>query len=153
MLATGRRKLLKTIDQGRVVAAIREAERRTSGEVRVSVSPFFWGSVRRVAERAFERMGMTATKERNGILFFIVPARRRFTVLGDEGIHARVGQDFWEALAVVLSEHFRKGEFTEGLVRAIEGAGEKLAEHFPYDAASDVNELSDQIDFSHSRKK
>jgi len=153
MLAAGRRKLLKTIDQGRVVAAIREAERRTSGEVRVSVSPFFWGSVRRVAERAFERMGMTATKERNGILFFIVPARRRFTVLGDEGIHARVGQDFWEALAVALSEHFRKGEFTEGLVRAIEGAGEKLAEHFPYDAASDVNELSDEIDFSHSRKK
>jgi len=148
MLGAGRRKLLKTIDQERVLAAIREAERRTSGEVRVSVSPFFWGSVRRVAERAFNRMGMRATKDRNGILFFIVPARRRFTVLGDEGIHARVGQDFWEALAVVLSEHFRKGEFTKGLVKAIEAAGEKLAEHFPYDAAADVNELPDEIEFS-----
>jgi uncharacterized membrane protein len=112
------------------------------------VAPFFWGSVRRVAEKAFVRLGMTATKHRNGILFFIVPARRRFTVLGDEGIHARVGQDFWEALAVVLSEHFRKGEFTEGLVKAIEAAGEKLAEHFPYDALTDVNELPDEIEFS-----
>jgi uncharacterized membrane protein len=149
LLGAGRRKLLKTIDKERVLAAIREAERRTSGEVRVSVSPFFWGSVRRVAERAFDRMGMTATKDRNGILFFIVPARRRFTVLGDEGIHAGVGQDFWDGLAALLSEHFRKGEFTEGLVRAIEAAGRKLAEHFPYDTVSDVNELSDEIDFSH----
>jgi len=146
MLGAGRRKLLKTIDQERVIVAIREAERRTSGEVRVSVSPFFWGSVRRVAERAFARLGMSATRDRNGILFFIVPARRRFTVLGDEGIHARVGQDFWDALAALLSEHFQKGEFTEGLVRAIEAAGEKLAEHFPYDAATDANELSDEID-------
>ena len=148
MLGAGRRKLLKTIDQERVIVAIREAERRTSGEVRVSVSPFFWGSVRRVAERAFARLGMSATRDRNGILFFIVPARRRFTVLGDEGIHARVGQDFWDALAALLSEHFRKGEFTEGLVRAIEAAGEKLAEHFPYDALTDVNELPDKIEFS-----
>jgi uncharacterized membrane protein len=153
MLGVGRRKLLKTIDHERVLDAIREAEKRTSGEVRVSVSLFFWGSVRRVAERAFDRMGMTVTKDRNGILFFIVPARRRFTVLGDEGIHARVGQDFWEALAALLSEYFRKGEFTEGLVRAIEAAGEKLAEYFPYDAATDVNELPDEIDFSRSRKK
>ena len=153
MLGAGRRKLLKTIDQERVVAAIREAERRTSGEVRVSVSLFFWGSVRRVAERAFARLGMSATRDRNGILFFIVPARRRFTVLGDEGIHARVGQDFWDALAALLSEHFRKGEFTEGLVRAIEAAGEKLAEHFPYDAATDANELPDEIEFSSSIKK
>lgn len=153
MLGIGRRKLLKTIDQGRVLDAIREAEKRTSGEVRVSVSPFFWGSVRRVAERAFDRMGMTATKERNGILFFIVPARRRFTVLGDEGIHARVGQDYWESLVTLLADHFRKGEFTEGLVRAIKAAGVKLTEHFPYDAATDVNELPDEIDFAHSRKK
>jgi uncharacterized membrane protein len=100
-----------------------------------------------VAERAFVRMGMSRTKLRNGILFFIVPARRRFAVLGDEGIHAKVGQEFWDAVAGRLGEHFRKGEFTAGLVAAIGEAGEQLAAHFPYDPETDVNELPDDIDF------
>jgi uncharacterized membrane protein len=142
----GRRRLLRTIDLDRVLAAIREAERRTSGEIRVSVAPFFWGSVRRTAERAFVRLRMTGTRERNGILFFIVPSRRRFAVLGDVGIHAKVGQEFWDELAGLLSGSFRREEFTEGLVRAVAAAGEKLAAHFPYDAATDTNELPDDID-------
>ncbi len=147
MTLRSRRKLLKTIDVARVKKAIEEAERRTSGEIRVSVAPFFWGRVRRVAEKAFERLHMTATKDRNGILFFVVPSRRRFVILGDEGIHAQVGQDFWESLAALMSEHFRKGEFTEGLVRGIEEAGLKLAAHFPYNPETDVNELPDDVDF------
>ena len=142
-----RRKLLKVIDVERIKAAIAVAERSASGEVRVSVAPFFWGSVRRVAEKAFVRLGMTATKNRNGILFFIVPTRKKFAVLGDEGIHARVGQEFWDSLAGLLSGHFRKGEFTEGLIVAIEEAGRQLAAHFPCDPATDVNELPDDIDF------
>lgn len=147
MMSRGRRKLMKTIDGERVLAAIREAERRTSGEIRVSVARLFWGNVRGVAEKAFVRMKISGTRDRNGILFFIVPARRRFAVLGDSGIHAKVGQEFWDALAALLSESFRKGEFTEGLVRAIGAAGERLAEHFPYDRSADVNELPDAIDF------
>ncbi len=146
MFGRGRQALLKKIDSERVLGAIEAAERRTSGEIRVSVSRYFWGSVRKVAEKAFLRLGMAGTCERNGILFFIVPSRRAFVVLGDEGIHARVGQDFWESLAAALSGSFRKGDFTEGLVRAIETAGEKLAVHFPYDPATDRNELSDAID-------
>jgi uncharacterized membrane protein len=147
MSVNSRRKLMKKIDIDRVKAAIVAAERSTSGEVRVSVARFFWGSVRRAAEHAFVRMGMVKTKDRNGILFFVVPARKKFIVLGDEGIHAKVGQDFWESLAGLLSGHFRKGEFTEGLVAAIEEAGRKLAAHFPYDPTVDVNELADDIDF------
>ncbi len=81
------------IDEARVQKAIAEAERRTSGEIRVSVSRFFWGPVRPVAERAFHRLKMDATKDQNGILFFIVPSRRRFVVLGDVGIHAHAGQE------------------------------------------------------------
>jgi uncharacterized membrane protein len=152
MLRSGRRRLLKTIDRERVLAAIREAERRTSGEIRVSVAPFFWGNVRKVAERAFVRLKMGETRDRNGILFFIVPARRRFAVLGDSGIHAKVGQEFWDLVAGLLSESFRKKEYTEGIVRAIGAAGEKLAEHCPYDAASDINELPDDIDFAKPSK-
>lgn len=146
-----RGRLMKSVDAARVLAAIKEAERRTSGEIRVSVAPFFWGPVRRVAERAFDRLKMNRTKDRNGILFFIVPSRRRFVVLGDSGIHARVGQEFWDCVAGLMSGHFRKGEFTEGLVRGIEEAGRQLSAHFPCGLAADVNELPDEVDFGKSK--
>ena len=142
-----RKALLQAIDSRRVEEAIRQAERRTSGEIRVSVSRFFWGDVRRAAERAFARLGMAATRDRNGILFFVVPSRRRFVVLGDEGIHAKVGQEFWERIAAAVSEQFRERDFTLGLVHGIEAVGEQLAAHFPFDSTTDVNELSDAIDF------
>jgi hypothetical protein len=145
MSVNSRRKLMKTVEK--IKAAIAAAERATSGEIRVSVARFFWGNVRRAAEGVFARLGMTRTKDRNGVLFFIVPARKKFVVLGDEGIHAKVGQEFWDCLARLMSGHFRKGEFTEGLVAAIGEAGQQLAAFFPYDAAADVNELSDDIDF------
>jgi uncharacterized membrane protein len=142
-----RRRLLKRLDVERVRHAIKEAEKLTSGEIRVSVSRYFWGRVQPVAERAFRRLGMARTKQRNGVLFFIVPSRKRFVVLGDEGIHAKVGQEFWEKIAAAMTEYFRKGDFTDGLVRGIETAAEALAVHFPFDATTDVNELPDDIDF------
>ena len=147
-----RRKLLQQLDVERVRKAIADAERETSGEIRVSVSRFFWGRVRPAAERAFRRLGMTRTKDRNGILFFIVPSRRRFVVLGDEGIHAKVGQEFWDGIAAAMSEDFKKGDFTDGLVRGIKKAADGLAAHFPYDAATDVDEIPDNIDFGKGRR-
>lgn len=140
-----RRKLLQSIDAERVRRAIVAAERGTTGEIRVSVATFFWGSVRRNAERAFARLGMARTRERNGVLFFVVPSRRRFVVLGDEGIHARVGDDFWAAVSRALTADFRKSEFTEGLLRGIEEVGRRLAEHFPA-GAENPNELPDALD-------
>jgi uncharacterized membrane protein len=147
MIIRSKRKLLRFIDREKIREAIRLAELKTSGEIRVSVAHYFWGNIRKVAERAFRRLEMTKTAERNGILFFIVPSRHRFFVLGDEGIHAKVGQKFWDSVAAHMSERFHKGEFTEGLVRAIGEAGERLAAHFPYNAEGDVNELPDEIDF------
>lgn len=140
-------KLLRIIDDDRVRAAIVAAEKETSGEVRVSVSRFFYGSVRRAAERAFDRLKMRATKDRNGILFFVVPSRRRFVVVGDEGIHAQVGQEFWDGLVAAMSGDFRGGKFNEGLIRGIAECGRMLAQHFPYNAGTDVNELPDEIDY------
>lgn len=142
-----RRGLMHVVDAERVKAAIRAAETRTSGEIRVSVARFFWGRVRRAAERTFVRLGMTATEARNGILFFIVPSRRTFVVLGDVGIHAKVGQEFWETVAGAVSARFKKDDFTGGLVGGIEAVGEQLAAHFPYNAETDINELPDEIDF------
>ena len=142
-----REQLLQAIDTRRVHDAIENAERRTSGEIVVSVSPVFWGSVEKAAQRAFDRLGVANTKERNGVLFFIVPSRRRFVVLGDEGIHARGGDPLWNKVVGRMVDRFRAGDFTEGLVQGIAEVGEQLATHFPYDADNDVNELSDDIDF------
>jgi uncharacterized membrane protein len=142
-----RRKLLRIIDQERIHEAIRNAERRTSGEICVSVARFFWGNVQRAAERAFVRLGMTRTRDRNGVLFFVVPARRKFAVLGDSGIHERVGQEFWDRIAATISEKFREADFTEGLIRGIEQVGEQLSVHFPYNPATDQDELPDEVDF------
>jgi uncharacterized membrane protein len=142
-----RRRLLKSIDTCRVEQAIADAERQTSGEIRVSVAPFFWGDVRKAADLAFERLGMRQTAARNGVLFFIVPARRRFVVLGDEGIHAKVGTDFWEKVVAAVAAEFKKGDFTAGLVEGIATVGRELAAHFPYDPAVDKNELPNDVSF------
>jgi uncharacterized membrane protein len=148
MFAMTRRRLQKSIDIERIRQAIEAGEQRTSGEIRVSVAPWFWGNVERAAERAFRRLGMTQTARRNGVLFFLVPSRQTFVVRGDEGIHAHVGQAFWDDLVAAMSVYFRRGEFTQGLVFGIHAAGEKLAHHFPYDAARDVNELPDDVDLA-----
>jgi uncharacterized membrane protein len=146
-----RHQLLKSIDGDRIKAAIEQAEQQTSGEIVVSVAPFFWGNVEKAARRAFSRLGVTRTQARNGVLFFIVPSRRLFIVLGDQGIHEKVGQQFWDDVAAHLSEEFHEGHFTEGLVRGIAEVGNQLAAHFPYDRSTDINELSDNVDFEGHR--
>jgi uncharacterized membrane protein len=151
MAFISQRKLLEIINDDKVKAAIVAAERQTSGEIRVSVSRFFWGHVQRAAEKAFTRLGMRATRDRNGILFFVVPSRRRFAVIGDEGIHQKVGQDFWDKLVAAMADDFKLGKFNEGLVSGIEEAGRLLGVHFPFQGEKDVNELPDDID--HGSKK
>ncbi|HSQ36220.1 MAG TPA: TPM domain-containing protein [Candidatus Binatia bacterium] len=151
MALLSQRKLLVIIDDDRIRAAIAAAEQRTSGEIRVSVSRFFWGNVRRAADKAFTRLGMRATRDRNAILFFIVPSRRAFAIIGDEGIHRKVGQDFWNRLAAAMSKDFMNGKFNEGLLRGIEECGPLLAVHFPHQGEKDVNELSDDIDYGNKK--
>ena len=142
-----RRKLLRLIDSEAIKRAIADAERLTSGEIVVSISPLFWGDVEKAAQKAFVRLRIAETREHNGVLLFVVPSRRKFVVLGDSGIHAKVGQEFWDRVAGQLSRHFRNGDFTEGLLHAIEDIGVQLAVHFPFNAATDVDELSDDVDF------
>jgi len=140
-------RLKKAIDAERVQKAIEQAERNTSGEVRVCVARFFWGSIDRAAHRAFARLGMDATAARNGVLFFVVPSRKRFMVLGDEGIHAKVGPEFWTRVAAAVGDHFRGGDFTEGLVGGIETVGKELGAHFPFDPETDRDELPNTVDY------
>jgi len=136
----------RQVDEGQVVAAIQQAEARTSGQIRVSVAPFFWGDVPRAARKAFTRLGMDQTRDRNGVLIFVVPSRKRFAVLGDQGIHEQVADTFWEQVATAMASHFRQGGFTEGLVEGIQVVGDRLAEHFPHEDSA-ANELPDAIDY------
>jgi uncharacterized membrane protein len=133
------------LDSDRIVAAIAEAERKSSGEIRVHVTRRKPENLEERAKKRFELLGMTRTAERNGVLFYIAPSARRFQVLGDTGIHERCGSDFWKEVAAEMEESFRRGEFTGGIVRGVAKVGDVLARHFPRSAA-DKDELPNVID-------
>ncbi len=140
------KEFLAALDQKRIVDAIRAAEMRTSGEIRVHIQPkATGGEIRAIAERTFERLGMTKTALRNGVLLFIACEEQRFVILGDSGIDEKVPPGFWDNIAAKLTIRFKNGEFTEGIVEAILAAGEHLSSYFPR-SADDVNELPDEID-------
>lgn len=128
-----------------LVAAIRAAEQKTSGEVRVFISHKNVADAVAAAQAEFERLGMTRTRQRNGVLIFVAPSARKFAVIGDTAVHERCGAEFWRVLAAEMSGHFQRGEFTSGIQHGIAKAGELLAGHFPRQA-DDRNELSDQVE-------
>lgn len=136
---------LGRLDHDRIVAAIRDAEGRSSGEVRVYVQRGeLEGDAFDHARKKFAKLGMQATRERNGILIFVAPRARKFAVIGDEGIHRKCGDEFWQQLVERMRVHFQNENFTDALVEAIEEAGKLLARHFPKGAAPS-NELPDEI--------
>lgn len=139
------KEFLEKLDQERVVQAIRDAEQKTSGEIRVHVLPKGGADIRKFAERTFERLGMTKTALRNGVLLFIATEEQRFVILGDKGIDEKVPSGFWDEISAKLTIRFKNGEFTDGIVEAIAAAGEHLKKYFPR-AADDVDELPDQVD-------
>lgn len=143
------KEFLAKLDQQRIVDAIAEAERMTSGEIRVHVQPIVvGGEIRPVAERTFERLGMTKTALRNGVLLFIACEEQRFVILGDHGIDEKVPAGFWDEIAAKLTIRFRSGEYTDGIVDAIRSAGEQLRTYFPRSDA-DVDELTNAINVEH----
>ncbi len=133
------------IDHDRVVLAITAAERRTSGEIRVVVSRKKIDEPIAEAKRQFERLGMTATSLRNGVLILFAPSSRTFAVIGDTAVHQECGEEFWQKIADAMSQKFRNGEFTDGLIHGIERAGALLAAHFPR-AQDDKNELPNEVE-------
>jgi len=138
------KEFIASLDQPRIVEAINAAELMTSGEVRVHVQPKAGGEIREVAERTFERLGMTKTALRNGVLLFIACEEQRFTILGDRGIDEKVPAGFWDEIAAKLTIRFQQGELTDGIVEAIQSAGEQLGAYFPR-AEGDVDELANEI--------
>jgi uncharacterized membrane protein len=135
---------LAGLDEARLLAAIKEAEGRSSAEVRVFVAHGPCGDAVAAARRQFSRLGMHRTRESNGVLVFVSPRSRRFAILGDAGIHAKVGQSAWDRIAAEMAERFRAGDLTGAVEGAVRAAGELLETHFPR-RPDDVNELPDAI--------
>jgi len=140
-------KFFTTEEKERILKAIKDAEKKTSGEIRVHIENRCPGDVLDRAAYIFEKLGMHKTKERNGVLFYLAIAERKFAVIGDVGINTVVPEEFWESIKNIMEEKFKNYQFTEGLIEGINEIGKKLKEYFPY-KSDDVNELPDEISFS-----
>jgi uncharacterized membrane protein len=138
------RNFLTQLRHDDIVAAIRDAERRTSGEIRVFISRKVVEEPVAAAQAAFLRLGMQKTRERNAVLIFLAPRTHKFAVIGDAGVHQKCGDVFWQEMAKAMTDHFRKSEFTQGILHGIEKAGKLLAEHFPR-RPDDRNKLPDGV--------
>jgi uncharacterized membrane protein len=137
---------VEAIDAERIVAAIREAEARSRGEIRVHVAGGAVGDARTAAAAAFERLGMVRTDERNGVLIFVAPESQAIAVVGDRDIHARCGEAFWTTVAEAVRDEFRAGRFTDGIAAGVRAVGDELARHFPRrPGETDRNELPDAV--------
>lgn len=135
-----------TQEQDQIIESIRLAELNTSGEIRLHIEAKCEGDAYERAKVVFEQLGMHATEQKNGVLFYLAYADHKFAILGDKGIHEKVSQQFWDAEKELLLSYFKQQKFAEGLCLAIAQAGEKLKQHFPFQS-NDTNELSNDISF------
>ena len=131
-----------------IIATIRTAEQRTSGEVRVFVESRckFVNPIDR-AQEIFLQLGMNKTAERNGTLVYVAVKDKQTAVFGDEGIHQRVGQKYWEDEVNKMLVYFKEAHVGDGICQVVADIGEALHFHFPYDKETDKNELPDDIVF------
>lgn len=139
-------KILNTSEEKILVEAIAIAEKNTSGEIRVHIEKACKGDVLERAKAVFEKLGMTATEARNGVLIYIAEESHKFAIIGDAGIHQKVGADFWDHSKDLMLQHFKKGAFVTGIQEAVLSCGEALKKHFPYQK-DDTNELSNDISY------
>jgi uncharacterized membrane protein len=138
----------KPDEQSRIVIAIQEAEKRTSGEVRVYIESRckYVDPLDRAAE-IFYGLKMDKTVESNAVLVYLAYKDHQLAVFADHGIHSKTGKDFWKDQVQIMLNHFNKEDYTAGLIEVIYKIGEALYNHFPYLSATDKNELPDDIIF------
>jgi uncharacterized membrane protein len=131
-----------------IVDAVRIAEQRTSGEVRVFVESHcrYVNAIDRAVE-IFENLQMQRTELRNATLVYVAIKDRQLAVFGDEGIHQKVGNEYWANEVVKMINAFNRDNIAEGIRQCVLNIGEALAMHFPYDRGTDKNELPDDIVF------
>ncbi|MGE5583079.1 MAG: TPM domain-containing protein [Bacillota bacterium] len=138
------RHFFSTREKKQIMAAIEGAEKLTSGEIRVHVESVAGPDPLARAQRVFENLGMTKTKQRNGVLIYLAVKDRKFAIIGDQGIDQAVPANFWEDTKEKMQALFKAGKFSAGVCLGIELAGEHLAKFFPH-RLGDVNELANEI--------
>ncbi len=131
-------------DEQEIVQAIVSAEKNTSGEIRVHIEERSEKAPLDRAQEVFFELHMNETKDRNGVLFYVCVADKKFAIIGDEGIDKVVESDFWDCTKDIVISNFKEANFKNGLVEGILRAGERLKKYFPYQS-DDVNELSNEI--------
>ncbi len=143
----GRKEWFTPEETSQIEKAISEAELQTSGEIRVYIESncAYLNSVDRAVE-LFEELGMQQTAERNGVLIYLAMKDHQLAVIGDKGIHEKVGEAFWNEEVQKMIAEFRSNHIVEGLVHLIFDVGQALKKHFPY-TGQDKNELPDQLLF------
>lgn len=131
-----------------ILEAIRQAERRTSGEIRVYIESHnpYVNTLERAAE-IFYQLEMDETTHRNGVLLYLAVKDHEVSLFADEGIYIKVGQEYWEKEVKEMVKHFSEAHFVDGIVNCVHHIGEVLHQHFPYQASEDKNELPDDIIF------
>ncbi|MBK6832525.1 MAG: TPM domain-containing protein [Flavobacteriales bacterium] len=135
---------LSETDRQRVSAAIRAAEMRTSGEIRVHLEDHIEDDVLDHAAFVFEELDMHKTKDRNGVLIYVSVSDRKVAVIGDKGINERVPENFWNDVLAVLRAHFAAGSRADGICEAVAMVGEKLLAFHPHQR-DDSDELSNDV--------
>jgi uncharacterized membrane protein len=135
-------------EKQRILEAVQEAEKQTSGEVRVFVESrcSYMDAIDRATE-VFYKLQMQNTTERNAVLIYIAVKDRQLAIFGDEGIHKKVGNEYWGRLVKQMISHFNKNNFAEGMRHTIIEIGQDLQKHFPHHKYTDKNELPDDIVF------
>lgn len=131
-------------EEDAIVEAIRKAEQHTSGEIRVHIEQNCTTDVLEHAMEVFHYLKMDNTKLQNGVLIYVAVEKREFVIYGDKGINGVVAPNFWDTTRDIIASHFKKGQFTQGLISGIEKAGEQLAAHFPW-IHNDTDELDNTI--------
>lgn len=138
--------ILNSRESAVIVKAIELAEQKTSGEIRVFIEQYC--RFVNATDRAIEILGqleMQKTKERNGVLIYLATKDKQIAIWGDEGIHAKVGDDFWNEMIQKAISQFNTSDYIKGLTDIIAQIGEVLKTHFPFERSKDQNELSNDI--------
>ena len=139
------KEFLNKLDHDRIIEAIRGAESKTSGEIRVYIQRGkFETDPVMLAQKKFQRLGMYKTRERNAVLIFVAPRAHKFAVVGDQAIHEKCGEQFWQHVVDGMRVHFQNEKFSHALTEAVNEVGRVLVAHFPRTSVN-ANELPDEI--------
>ena len=141
--------ILNREEDQRVVEAIRQAERNTSGEIKVHIENRCKGDVEQRSLFIFDKLKLNETQLRNGVLIYLAIKDHKFAILGDKGINDVVEDNFWNDVKDLMQNQFKEGRFAEGLEQGIQRCGEKLKAYFPYQS-DDINEIPDDISYENN---